>query len=108
MYIYIVCVCVYCMYISRIQNYLLVKIAHRFLTENSQNYVDPRGGHLGSYPLVSYASPRGSVAMVISQRAHSRFLAHAATAHLFGLDIFSIDIPFLYRFSHLFLYSIAL
>ena len=43
---------------SRIQSYLLVKIAHRFLSENSQNYVDPRGGRQGSYPLISYASPR--------------------------------------------------
>ena len=73
-------------------SYLLVKIAHRFLLENSQNYVVPRGGRLGSYPLVSYASPRGSVAMAISQRAHWRFLAHAAKTHLFGLEIFAIDI----------------
>ena len=86
---------------SRIQSYLLVKIAHRFLTENSQNYVDPRGGRLGSYPLVSYASPRRSIAMAISQRAHCWFLAHAAKPHLFGLEIFTIDIPFLYPFSHL-------
>ena len=41
-----------------ISKYLPVgKIAHRFLSENSQNYVDPRGGRLGSYPLISYASP---------------------------------------------------
>ena len=76
-------------------------MAHRFLTENSQNYVDPRGGGVGSHPLVSYASPRRSVAMAISQRAHCWFLAHAARPHLFGLKIFTIDIPFLYPFSHL-------
>ena len=46
----------------------MVKIAHRFLTENSQNWVDPRGCRLGSYPLISYASPRGSVVLAISQR----------------------------------------
>ena len=89
-------------------SYLLVKIAHRFLLENSQNYVVPRGGRLGSYPLVSNASPRGSVAMAISQRAHSRFLAHAAKTHLFGLEIFAIDIPFSLSLFPFHLYPIAL
>ena len=41
--------------ISRIQGYLLVKIAHRFLLENSQNFVDPRGIAWVSHPCISYA-----------------------------------------------------
>ena len=97
-------------YLGHFKNtsYLLVKIAHRFLLENSQNYVVPRGGRLWSYPLVSYASPRGSVAMAISQRAHCWFLAHAAKTHLFGLECFAIDIPFSLSLSPFHLYPIAL
>ena len=68
----------------------------------------PRGGRQGSQPLVSYASPLGSVAMAIIQRAHLWFLAHAAHTHLFGLECFCIDIPFHYPFFPFNLYPIAL
>ena len=42
-------------YISRIQGYLLVKIAHGFLVENSQNLRGSYRDRLGSHPIISYA-----------------------------------------------------
>ena len=62
-------------YISRIQSYLLVKIAHRFLSENSQIYVDPRGVAWGPTPSSHMRHPRirchGD-----TPGSHSWFLAH--------------------------------
>ena len=40
--------------ISRIQDYLLVKIAHRFLLENSQNLRGSYRDRLVSHPIISY------------------------------------------------------
>ena len=100
------CVCVY-IYISRIQSYLLVKIAHRFLSENSQNYVDPRGVAWGPTPTSHMRHP-GIRCHGDKPGSHSRFLALTAKSHLFGLDHFSIDTLNLYPFSHLILSPIAL
>ena len=66
------------MNISRIQGYLLVKIAHRFLPENSQNLRGSYRDRLDPTPSYICAIP-GSVAMAIRLAAILGFSLIAAS-----------------------------
>ena len=82
-------VCMY-IYISRIQGYLLVKMALRFLSRIPKIYVYPRG-ILGVSPMHTYALYQDPDWQGDKPGSHCWFLARVAKTHCLGSINFSID-----------------